>query len=468
VEVRQALIEAIIEELREWSGESFEVPADGADSSVSLAGTLRLCCDLDRTAGRARMSLRCRTAGEFPEEGLVLRPVQLDGRTHIDAKLELACEEWGRGWSYPLRSASKDFDAASFDWKYSSQFEDTEGNWRFRFSGSPIRILVDGSGEGLPGFVEVRRLPSQSKFFLLAAAGDAERVGLWGAASCDQWQELTPLVGLPRGWRAFGADKARDDREIRDAYPSLALPETISLSLRGGIRISRGNRYFDFAPPHIAVEGQDIGTVLFNGVAAGSLSKAGYFEIPRDLPDLPGEEPGTILIEARRGDQTLDRRTVYLSRDGWAWTSAGDGYGLSALGETTPVNAEAPLLQGAVANGVAAPEFDFAGAMPVAEHGSVRYVGRETGQIVHWPEEPMPRDWSPVWVIVSRRRGEVIFCGTNPADATPIRAVSPDRKRLKIWKEYLWSRRKQLRPPAHVALRKLWQKYQELARDVRQ
>lgn len=464
-ESRQALIEVITEELRDWDGEAFEAAADAEESLRYQTGALRLCCDLDRTAAQARMSFRARIPGEFPEEGLTLYPVALESGS-MDHALEFVCEEWGRGWSFPLETSSGTVNAADFDWAIAFQLVDHGNDWRFRFAGSRVRILVEGSGESLPGLVEVRRLPSQSKFYLLVSHADGAPINSWGASSCDGWEELILTGGLPAGWRAFSALKARTDESIRDAYPALALPANVALSLQGGIRVSRGNRYFDFAPPTVAVEGQNIDQLLFNKVDAGRPNELGQIRIPTDLPALPDNEPGTVLIEARRGEHTLDRRTLYLARGGWSWTTAREGFWLSPFGETADEVTEHPSVRGAQVEAITVAEFDFAGAMPVVEHGSIHYVGREAGQIVHWPAEPMPTDWSPVWVIVSRRRGEVIFCGTSPVAATPIRGLSRDRKKLKLWKDFLWARRKQLRPPVHVTLRKLWQSYQEIARDV--
>ena len=464
-ESRQALIEAIAEELREWDGETFEATDTSGESVSYQTGALRLCCDLDRTAGKLRMSFRARIPAEFPEEGLLLHPAQSDGGP-VDRASEFVCEEWGHGWSCALEMDSEMVDASQFDWERSFQLTDTGNDWRLRFFGSRIRILVDGRGEGLPGLVEVRRLPSQSKFYLLVSPADGDRINSWGESSCDAWEELTLSGGLPLGWRAFSAAKARTDESIRDVYPALALPVNVALSLQGGIRVSRGNRYFDFAPPAVAVEGQNIDRLLFNQVEAGPPDELGQVRIPPDLPTLPGNEPGTVLIEARRGEQTLDRRTLYLARGGWSWTSSPDGFSLSSFGETADEVSGLPSVRGAQVEAMTVAEFDFASALSVVEHGSIHYVGREAGQIVHWPAEPIPEDWSPVWVIVSKRRGEVIFCGASPGVATPIRGVSHDRKKLKTWKDFLWTRRKQLRPPAHVRLRKLWQSYQEIARDV--
>jgi hypothetical protein len=460
VEVHQALVEAISEELREWDGETFETN-DGGDGIRYQTGTLRLCCDLDRTAGRVRMSFRARLPGDFPEEELLL---QIRGNATVNGS-RFICEEWGRGWSRQLETNTGIVDAAKYDWNHSFVLEDANGDWRFRFPGAQVRIFMEGRSEGLPGLVEVRRLPSQSRFYLLATGRDSVHIESWGASGCDGWEELKLTGGMPLGWRVFHATRVRSDEAIRVAYPALALPSNVSISLRGGIRVARGNRYFDFAPPSVALEGANIDRLTFNGVNAGAPTKTGEFEIPSTLPELANEEPGRVLIEARLGDATLDRRTIYLAKGGWSWTAPINGLRLTSFGAAIDSNG-GPSLSGARADGISAAEFNFAGAIPVTVHGTVHYVGREAGQIVHWPAESIPEDWSPVWAIVSRRRGQVMFCGTNPSAVVPERGHLTDRKKLKVWREFLWVRRKQLRPPAHIVLRRLWKEFQEIARHV--
>ena len=356
----------------------------------------------------------------------MLRAAVVPHNALLDVGSEFLCAEWGRGWSYPLETGGKVLDAAKFDWERPCQFGDKGDDWRFRFTGSPVRILLDGRGEGLPGWSRCGGCHRSMKVLFVAA--DSRGSSVSAGAACDGWEELNLCGGLPRGWHAYSAAKARTDEGIRDDYPALALPTNVSISLQGGIRVSRGNRYFDFAPPAVALEGANVERLLFNRIDAGSPNETGQIEIPQNLPELRGEDAGRVLIEAWRGEQLLDRRTIYLTRGGWSWTAAVEGLSLTPFGYPDVDLTEKPSVRGAQVEGFAAPEFDFTSAIPVAEHGSVHYVGRQTGQIVHWPAEPMPEDWSPVWVIVSRRRGQVIFCGTSPAGATPVRGASSDRE----------------------------------------
>jgi len=66
-QLRQALLERIIDELRSWDGTAEISSSDGSQ----IFGLLRLCCKLDPIAGRATLTLRCSTKHEFPEDDLL-------------------------------------------------------------------------------------------------------------------------------------------------------------------------------------------------------------------------------------------------------------------------------------------------------------------------------------------------------------------------------------------------------------
>jgi hypothetical protein len=99
------------------------------------------------------------------------------------------------------------------------------------------------------------------------------------------------------------------------------------------------------------------------------------------------------------------------------------------------------------------------------ERRRVFFVGREPGQIISWPSEPLPTDWQPVWAIPLERRGRAIFCGTAMGASEPLAArPGTDRKKLKLWKEVLYRRQKRIEPPVPLRLAQLWSNFQEAAR----
>jgi hypothetical protein len=95
----------------------------------------------------------------------------------------------------------------------------------------------------------------------------------------------------------------------------------------------------------------------------------------------------------------------------------------------------------------------------------VFFVGREPGQIISWPTEPLPSCWQPVWAIPLEREGRAIFCGTDIGASEPLPArPGTDRKKLKLWKEVLYHRQKRIGTPLSPRLAQLWKNFQEAAR----
>jgi hypothetical protein len=461
-ENKRALLQTVTSELRSWDG---TLPGeDGAAAGNGISNwPLRLCCDLDKTARRAVMSLRCKAPKEFPEAGFTL--VVANEQNEGAPKAVFTCEEWGFGWSTPLEDEyGRKVDAARFDWLIGVELEDQSRRWKFRLPASPVRIFVDGSTDGLGSFIEVRSLPVSRQFYICAAPGALAAISEWGASSCDDWTQLDMVEGLPPNWRLFSAARARTDEPIKSKYPNVALPTFVEIVLRGGIRISRAYRYFSFAPPMVVIQGVT-DKVTFNGVTSSPRETDGRYEVPENLPAPTEGDPDMITILAWRGENVADRATIFISKEGWSWVDRSIGLRLDTFGDSLESDATA-FLRGSSIIGLEVPAFNSDGIVPLAPEGSVHYVGREPGQIIHWPNEPLPSSWSPVWVIVSRRTGEIIFCGGDLAECEPLAGVCGDRHKLKMWKEYVWVRRKKLRTPTNPTVSALWKRYQAIAKNV--
>ena len=153
-EIRQALIERIIDELSAWDGTAEISSEEGS----RFYGTIRLSCKLDTTAKSATFTLRCCTNHEFPEDELVLN---YNSDTYY-------CDEYGNGWSSPIKSKLNDktINASLFDWHQGLRMESDDKIWCFNLINSPLRVFVEGKSQGLPGFVEVERLPQGLPFYL--------------------------------------------------------------------------------------------------------------------------------------------------------------------------------------------------------------------------------------------------------------------------------------------------------------
>ncbi len=446
---RDALLEAVSLELSEWDGCG---GIEGVDQ-LTKNGSLRLCCHLDSTANRAQFSYRCKVAVQLPEDGLDLVETK-----HAGEKLFCDEESTGQGWSTELqRSNGVNFAASECDWTVTQSFVDVRQGWTLRHRGQIVRVLVSGGQFGLPGYIEVSRLPSASAVQVLVHAQARSAVDRWGTESCDGWRQV-PARGVPDSWHLFVADQVRSDESIRRSYPILSLPKDTKIHLVGGVRVDRTDRYFSFSPPSIWVEGPaGYGLTCDNSqMIQGSDGKFCF-----ENASLGGRR----ILEVKRDELVVSRRSLFLDKEALetadvqmhTWMS-GDG--------TENAEPGTPAACCAIVRDLDAEPFSFVGALPVLEWANVHYIGRHPGQISTWPEEQLPQDWSPVWVVLSRRKGQVQFCRPNLENAGPSNNPVGDRHRVKLWKEFLWHKRKVISPPANPNLKTLWEEYQEVARRI--
>lgn len=448
-ELRQALLEWIIDELRDWDGTAED------SGKTQIYGLLRLCCKLDSIAKRASLSLRCSTKHEFPEEDLLL--------FLEDNSQSFSCYEDSGGWSSPLISESdgKPLVASEFDWLKGLQVRSADSKWCFKLPASPIRVFVNGDSQGLPGIVEVRQLPTQKPFYLAAHQECLELLTRWGESSCQGFEKLQIIDGLPSGWHFFKAQAACSDELIKQKYPILALPTNVRLELAGGIRLERGNKFFKFAPPKLVLQGANESIKVFgNNKLLDCTEAAGIYELPADTAETK------LLIEARSGDDIIKRCSLLLVEN-YSLPSQSNAPQFDRFGKIHTGENESAGVSGAWVQGVDFPDFNFNTFLPIQGKQRIFYVGKEPGQIAICPAESLPTDWEPVWAISKgRHRGQAMFCGTNLAESQPSMSKCKDRKKMRAWKEILWHDRKIISPPDRSNLKPLWKQFQKEAERV--
>lgn len=455
-EVRGVLIETIVEELRDWDG----VVTTGQSlpgSREQLNGILRLCCHLDEIAGVAEITLRCSTRHDLPANGLLL--------TYQGNPSQFSCEEYGLGWSTPLKKepGGDSLDASSLEWSAPLVMQDNDQGWLLRLPPAPIRVFTSGEPHGIHGLVEVRRLPQSTRFYLAVQAGSRDAIKRWGEASCKGFKELEVSHGLPKGWSFFRADAALSDKGVRQKYPMLALPTTTRLFFSGGIRVSQGNQFFRFAQPCVVLEGSSDSVEMYCGELELEYDQnEGCYKLPPGLPS--GEQ---LTVEARRDSEAIKKISLFLEEE-FPITAVGGIKRFDRFGSATPGDDhEAGSIAGALVKGPQPSPFDFNRLLQYGGAETVFYVGRSPGQVVDYPSEPLPTDWSPVWAIKIRRTGKAEYCGASLSRCDPVTNVGEvERKKLQLWKDLLWHRRKRITGPSTPNLRNLWLKYQEAARDV--
>jgi hypothetical protein len=433
-DVRQALLEIIIDELNDWDG----YVGDSSSETGQVYGSLSLCCRIDQIVGRTNFTLRCRTKREFPEDELILKS---------DNSQSFSCEQYGDGWFSPITTVKgQSLDASGLDWARGVQMRSPDSKWCFTLAASPIRIFVDGNSEGLSGFVEVRQLPVQRQFYLAAHEDGLNLLTQWGESSCQGFEKLAIVHGLPDRWHFFKVGLACSDELIKYRYPVMSFPNTLRLELVGGIRVNRGNKFFKFAPPKLVLQGNNDSVQIFCNDILLDCGNTSIYELPLDSLEL--------LIKAKRGEDTVKSTSLSLVEDiSWQFEEINcrcDRFG-NGLIELTDANG----ITGVLVTDFDCPNFNFNTLLPIQGKQRVVFVGRKTGQI----SISVPEDWTPVWIVSKGRRSQVFFCGGNLAESEPISVTCKDRRKLTEWKNLLWGERKTIRLPTQANLRSLWRNF---------
>ncbi|MGB7520944.1 MAG: hypothetical protein WA896_15045, partial [Spirulinaceae cyanobacterium] len=437
-DLRQALIERVLEELEAWDGTFQETEAE---EQKKFSGTLRLCCQLDTVAQRVRTSLRCHTKSEFPEEGLQLK---ID-----DQSQAFYCEEYDSEWS----SVIKNIEANDLDWQQGLRMQSNDGKWQFRLKPSSIRFFISGEEEGLPGWIEVWQIPQNQPFQIIAKQEELTLIEQWGESQCQGYEKLSNFDGLPEGWHLFKVNLAQSDELLSKNHPSLSWPKKVRLNFVGGLRLGKGNQFFDFAPPQLKLAGNTHSQQILVNSKVLENTKSGLYQLPEDSP-----KNTKINIEVCQDNEIIKTKSLtlvesYISPHNYDLK-------LDIFGDKTSKD---EYINGAIVEKINIPPFNFNTLLPVQGKQRIILLGSEVGQIAKATEEI---DWSPVWAIAMSRKGQAIFCGNNINNSQPITHTSTNNKQRKQWKDILWTKRKKITPPQNSTLRKLWNQYQQEAKSV--
>lgn len=445
----QALLNAVVDELDEWNGETSAGDEQGQSIAIQYL-PLRLCLQLRTIAKAASFSIRCSLTAPLPENGLALP-------TAFGTKLY--CDEEVTGWSTQLhRGDGKAFDAAGIDWANDFRLTDETSRWRLGYRGRSVVIFADAAAEGLSDLVEVSRVPRDSPFLLAFERDVYTKLAKWFEDDCKGVEELSISAGMRQGWMLFRVQEVYDDGALRGSFPMLSLASQLRMRFRGGIKSAPGNSYFSFAPPQISIDGGGkFAEISSEGLTLRPDPETGLCSVPDALRNRPRLE-----FEAR-SDAQLARQTLYFTSEmprSWPSDVAVDRFGHSA-----PTNEPAKaFVRGAIAYGAdeSAPDVQYYAPLAlrdlVRKHRRFFVVGSVPGQIVDWPTEPWPTAWWARWAIPMNPTG---MPQSLRADASPVSeghtAITARRERL--WRDVVWHRRKRLPPPRDVAERRAWKEF---------
>ena len=453
-ELHKALIEAVTDELTAWDGAI--TGTEHGQTLRTLAG-LRVCIELDQVAGIARSSIRCKLNHEFPESGITLD----NG---------LVADEDVNGWSLPIESVAtgEPLDASLLDWRQGTTMRSESPSYQLRLKGYPIRIFTSGLSEGISGLVDTHSLSQGQPFYLCYPESAWPRLEKWAKTQCQDFQGLEVRQGLPESWRLASVAAAIDDEAVRNEFPMLAFQSGVRLLLVGGIRSSKGNNFFNFAPPSVMLSGSASGIEVYcNGTLLSSPTNHSVFALPDNL-----QNRSRITIEARSGKTMLRRQSLFLTDD-FGLPSGEPEMFLDFTGGSIQLGDTKAAIAGAYVNNqclewtaLTADTFEDWEYEMGRTQGFL--IGPLPGQIVTWPSEPFPGGWIPSWAVTKHKhkKWKAVYIGEMLEATSPATPDTPTRRNIKDWKKVTWHWRRRILLPERSDARALWHQMQKVARSV--
>lgn len=445
---RQALLDLVMADLRNWDGAVPETEENPDERNRSITGSIRLCLDYDYAAQVAHATMRFKVNRDLPEEEMLFVRQKDQSQWACTSSLE----SWTTEFYSP--SSNEKLDAGKLDWNNGETFIDESNQWQITLKPRNCRLFMLGTKEGLSKWVETNRLLPGERFLIAVNSQVKEEVYCWGIESCEYFRELSVSKGLPSGWSLYELANATISHQEIDI---LQLPTTTSIRFIGGIKTRLGNKFFPFALPRIRVEGiTEKDSITINGESLIK-DKDELWTLPEGLPK---EQP--IIIELMRNDHTntasFQIEDSKLSQE--YTTVSRDCFGLLQESGSSHCSISGATVDGTIVSSIPA----FQPVLPTFLANRIIFLGNLPGQFCDWPKDKLPMDWDPVWAIIKIKRDkyQAYFVGSS--------YKHPDIKggsrthNWKKWKKIFLNR--EVVPPELSSMKYLWEAFKKEAKKL--
>ena len=108
----------------------------------------------------------------------------------------------------------------------------------------------------------------------------------WGKKYCRICQKLS-FLGIPEGWHLLAIEGVGNTDPIKDIIPALSQDITPRIHLHRGIRLSKGNQFFFYAPPFFSITGATTNTLFYSiekEIQGKLIQCEEYFYLPKNVP----------------------------------------------------------------------------------------------------------------------------------------------------------------------------------------
>ncbi len=465
----------VLEELRDYDED--ENLKEAEDQESAKRGSIEICLSIDETAQTVEFSFRCKRKAGLPEENFILK--------NNDSKWEAV------PFTSVLSQKIEEFNIN--DWK--KDFSTQSGKYTFYYKGEKYKIFSPADKQGVSGWISNHR-PAKDKLFYLTIHKDlSQKVQKWGETSCDKCQDLD-FAGIPKNWQLFKIKGINGDSGIRQDIPALAIDKRLRISFEGGIRPARGNKFFNFAPPKIAITGELESTSklvysIDNQETKPLLApqeEPNIFHLPKNIPC--GENIEIKIVEgalqnqfqSQESENVISKKNLRLVENrlkkisDYLNSQAMDRFGNFKQIQHSQSNDESAFSQepyNKPDESFSSKKLYFTGAycydfkskniypkLPRVSLAGVKTIylaGHVPGQIVVWPIESWPESWPPVWMIQFKTYKKAIAYLIGDIEETANTGQNFSQEKIKLWEKIMWSNRKRIKSKPQ-GLWKAWAK----------
>ena len=432
------LVNRVLEELEDYDGELLETREGTKNKNL---GYIDLCMsNIDQLEQKVTFSFRCRRKAGLPDEEFVLRNNTFQ-------------------WRVPPSSFNLSGQIEKFDINWSENFSAETKLLNFSYRGQKYKIFTPGEKFGIFGWISGQRYTPNKLFYLAVQKQLSDKVKKWGEEECNEFHKMD-IIGLPDGWELFEIEGVHGDSLIKKDIPALSIDVKPRIKLEGGIRISKGNKFFSFIPPHLSF--------------IGGVEKE--FNL---VYSIEGEEEKHPLIQSNENN-----RSFFLSKDvpigKWVSISVqissenskssktkfmlvenrlrkicdySNGRKINCFGNFKKISKNSSIeesyLVGAfgyklenVKNYQRLPQFSL--------KKKTYFIGKMPGQIVDWSKEGLPDSWIPFWAIQFKTYKKATAILLRDQDdkhnSQDIWNEEFPKDKVKLWKKIIWNNRKRITP----------------------
>ena len=472
-EVLQRLIDRVLAELKEYDENQ-----TNATNQISedKRGFIDLCLNIDRTAGKISISFRCRRIAGLPDEAFTLK--SKDKEWQVPPLLSSI--------SGPIR------DFFLINWE--KDFPAHSGKYQFHYRGQKYKIFTQADKLGLSGMISGQRYTPHKLFYLAVHSSLSNKVQKWGDSECDKCKELSFSGDLPKDWHLFEIEGVKGDSLIKNDIPSLAMDKKLRVLFKNGIRCSRGNKFFDFAPPEVLIMGKKDQTQnLFYKINDQKNKlipidrEPDLFQLPKDIPF--GEDIKIVVNESNHSIMTISKfgeditivvneeskeigRLMFVKSQLKKFFDYEERLQIDCFGNFKEQNGQKePCLQGTYGPYLERTTNNY-NKLPSPLSNSKKdayFIGDMNGEIMRWQKDPWPKSWTPFWVLQFRTKKEAeVHCYIKEDHMTPLQpiAIKDFRERKHYWKDIVENKKNKFKLLCgHEQCEKKWEQFKKKHRS---